>query len=306
MDFHHATNHHRSQWLEELDQAVSSTDELTIWRLMDETPAREPAQTDLARLVTRRAYSAGGKNTFCEIFLMPVLLQGSDIVKNRLIWSSIRKTVRDALAVWFADEGKLTLFDDIAPLDWVSTWRPTVFRTHLDQLVPGFGQQKVRFEMTEIDLPNSAPRLGFVVIGRTTLKEWRDLPGAKVHLDTRLKDIVKYCLQTHTSSQSHHQTMTPIVLTPERMQFAITDGVCLWLSKLHEMIGIEGWTILPSLTARDVVKITLKLKSREVALTQFTLRLYQIGNLGLNDVLTVLQQTAPMFDQPLDLNEKPN
>ena len=107
MDFHHATNHHRSQWLEELDQAVSSTDELTIWRLMDETPAREPAQTDLARLVTRRAYSAGGKNTFCEIFLMPVLLQGSDIVKNRLIWSSIRKTVRDALAVWFADEGKL-------------------------------------------------------------------------------------------------------------------------------------------------------------------------------------------------------
>ena len=88
----------------------------------------------------------------------------------------------------------------------------------------------------------------------------------------------------------------PIVLTPERIPFAIADGVSLWLNKLHESVGIEGWTVMPSGVASDVVKITLRLESDEVALTQFSLRLHQIGNQGLHDVLSMLQHLAPMFE----------
>ena len=60
---------------------------------------------------------------------------------------------------------------------------------------------------------------------------------------------------------------------------------------------------MPSLATRDVVKVTLKLRSKQVELTQFTLRLHQIGTQGLSDVLSMLQQIAPMLDMPVDMVE---
>ena len=303
MDITQSTSKNKKAWLEQLDKAVSDTDKPTIWRLMDEANGAHHAHEALASMVSRRAYAVRGMNVFCEIFLMPVLMQGSDLINNSAAWMSMRNPVHDALGVWFNDDGRITLFDDIIPLDWVTCWRPTVLRAHLDSLVPAMGRTKVRFDTAEIALPATAPKLGFVIIGRSTSRGWRPLPEAKVLLDNRLKDVVKYCVQIHSAAQSVAQSFTPIVLTPERIQYSITDGVCLWLSKLHEVVGIQAWTVMPSLSARDVVKFTLKLNSRQVENTQFILRMHQIGEQGLSDVLTILQQVAPMFDKPLDLRK---
>jgi hypothetical protein len=158
--------------------------------------------------------------------------------------------------------------------------------------------------MTEqVSLPDEAPRLGFVVIGRSTQKGWRELPSANGLMDKRLKDVVKYCLQIQAPTPPSFMAPAPIVLVPERIQFSITDGISLWLNKLNETVGIEGWMVMPSLAARDVVKVTLKLRSKQVELTQFTLRLHQIGTQGLSDVLSMLQQIAPMLDVPVDMVE---
>jgi len=301
MDLTQTVSKQQKTWLEQLDKAVSSTDEPAIWRLMDEAQGACNAHEALATMVSRRAYVVHHQNVFCELFLMPVLLQGGDLLNDRAAWMSIRNPVRDALGVWFNDDGRITLFDDVIPLDWVTCWRPTVWRAHLDHLIPAMGQVKVRFDTAEILLPAAAPRLGFVIIGRRTAKGWRSLPDTKVLMDNRLKDVVRYCLHIHTKSQNASQSVAPIVLTPERIHYSITDGVCLWLTKLHEAVGIEGWTVMPSLTTRDVVKFTLKLHSRQVSHTQFVLRMHQIGEQGLNDVLTILQHVAPMLDGPQDL-----
>lgn len=291
-------------WLDQLDEAVSNVDEQAIWRLMDQQSSSEAAHEALTSMVSRLAYVHQDKNTYCELFMMPVVtMQGCNVIDNQAVWKGVRNQVREALGSWFNDDGRTTLFDDIAPMDWITTWSPGVLRAHLERLIPGSGRIKATFPTSQIALPDEAPRLGFVVIGRTTHKGWRELPTANGLMDKRLKDVVKFCLQIQAPTPSSYMAPAPIVLTPERVQFAIADGVALWLNKLHESVGIEGWTVMPSLTARDVVKVTLKLRSQQVELTQFTLRLHQIGTQGLSDVLGILKHMAPMFDTPSDMGE---
>ena len=294
----------QKSWIDQLDEAVSNTDEPAIWRLMDEQSTNDAAHEALTSMVSRLAYAHQDRAVFCELFMMPVItMQGCNVINNTHVWKGVRNQVREALGSWFNDDGRTTLFDDIAPMDWVTTWRPGVLRAHLERLIPSTGKVRASFETEQIALPDGAPRLGFVVIGRSTHKGWRELPGSNGLMDKRLKDVVKYCLQIQGETPSRFIAPAPIVLVPERIQFAITDGISLWLSKLNETVGIEGWTVIPSLTARDVVKVTMKLRSEQVELTQFTLRLHQIGTQGLSDVLSMLHQIAPMFDVPMDMLE---
>ena len=291
-------------WIDRLDEAVSNTDEPAIWRLMDEQGSNESAHEALTSLVSRLAYAHHERTVFCELFMLPVVtMQGCHVIDNAQVWKGVRNQVREALGSWFNDDGRTTLFDDIAPMDWVTTWRPGVLRAHLERLIPGCGKVRSTFTTEQVSLPDEAPRLGFVVVGRSTHKGWRDLPSSNALMDKRLKEVIKYCLQIQASTSSSHMEAAPIVLAPERIQFAITDGISLWLSKLNEAVGIEGWTVMPSLATRDVVKVTLKLRNKQVALTQFTLRLHQIGTQGLSDILSMLQQIAPMFDVPADMRE---
>lgn len=291
-------------WIDQLDEAVSNTDESAIWRLMDEQSSNESAHEVLTSMVSRQAYVYQERPVFCELFMMPVItMQGCDVINNPQVWKGVRNQVREALGSWFNDDGRTTLFDDITPMDWVTTWRPGVLRAHLERLMPGSSKVRASFTTEQISLPDMAPRLGFVVIGRSTHRAWRDLPASNGLMDKRLKDVVKYCLQIQAQTPSSYMAPAPIVLLPERIQFAVTDGVALWLNKLNETVGIEGWTVMPSLTARDVVKVTLKLRNEQVELTQFTLRLHQIGTQGLSDVMSMLQQIAPMFDVPVDMLE---
>jgi hypothetical protein len=221
-----------------------------------------------------------------------------NVIGNQSAWAGVRNQVRDSIGSWFNDAARMTLFDDIAPMDWVTTWPPGVLRAHLERLSPYARKTKVVFETQDIALPPSAPRLGFIVIGRSTEKGWRDLPTANSLMDQRFKEIVKYCFQIQAPSAPGQMAPVPTVLTPERVQFAVTDGISLWLSKLHEAVGIVGWTVMPSLKVRDVVKITLQLQDSSVPYTQFTIRLHQIGSQGLHDVLSILEYLAPLLDAP--------
>jgi hypothetical protein len=294
----------QKSWIDQLDEAVSNTDEPAIWRLMDEQSSNDSAHEALTSMVSRLAYAHQERTVFCELFMLPVItLQGCNVINDTQVWKGVRNQVREALGNWFNDDGRTTLFDDIAPMDWVTTWRPGVLRAHLERLIPGIGKVRASFTTEQVLLPDEAPRLGFVVIGRSTHKGWRELPSSNGSMDKRLKDVVKYCLQIQAPSPSSFMAPAPIVLVPERIQFAITDGISLWLSKLNETVGIAGWTVMPSLATRDVVKVTLKLRSKQVELTQFTLRLHQIGTQGLSDVLSMLQQIAPMLDMPVDMVE---
>jgi hypothetical protein len=269
---------------------------------MGERVADEEAQESLANMLTRLTYQSDSGPMFCELFMMPVVTSADcGVIGNSEAWLGVRDQFSQTLGSWFVGGGKTSLFDGIYSLDWITAWTPKVLRSHLARLTPGGEKEKIRFVMEDINLPSNAPRLGFIAIGRSTNKGWRELPGANDSVDGRLKDIVKYCLQMQGSDGESESA--PLVLTPDRLPYAITDGISLWLHQLHAIVGIDGWTVAPSSVAIDVVKVTLKLNCAEVPLTQFLLKLHQIGPQGIQDVLTVLGLMAPMLDKPADMSD---
>lgn len=294
-----------TNWMTELDQALSHTDESAIWRIMDAQAQNEEAHEALANMVSRLAYEYKGVPVFSEIFMMPVLAEpGASIMGVDAAWKTAGDRIRESLGEWFNKGYRTTIFDGIQPMDWVTTWTPAVLRNHLTTMIPGSGPTRPEFETETVELPADAPRLGFVMIGLSRNRAWPELPEANTLRDNRFKDIVRYSLQLSAPVPSGYRVATPTVLTPERVQYAITDGVCLWLNRLNETVGITGWMVAPSRTTRDVVKVTLKLSSNEVEYTQFTLRLHQIGMQGLNEVVIMLSSFAQSLDIPFDVKEE--
>ncbi len=288
-------------WLKMLGEAVTNVDEHSIFRILDEQGHKEEAQEALTNMVGRMAYRHDAKNVFSEIFMMPVITSpGCNAIGHESLWKSIRKEIRYSVGTWFELPGTTTIFDNIVPMDQVTTWQPSVLRAHLQRLIPGAGKTHATFPLVQLDLPPDAPRLGFVVIGRSVTSRWPELPAANAAMDKRLKEVVKFCLQYETKESPVNGYSEPIVLTPERIQFAISDGIAVWLQKMSELVGIDGWVIAPSIHSRDVVKVTLKLKSQSVTYTQFTLKLHQIGLSGMADIFRVLKDIAPMLDAPVD------
>ena len=129
----------------------------------------------------------------------------------------------------------------------------------------------------------------------TSERGWPRMPEVDTLRDTRFKSVVSYALQGGPGSPQS------TVLPPDRLQYAVADGLALWLHELHQAVPITGWTAAPITASPDVVKVTLALESESVPLTQFTMRKHQIGLEGVEGVLSMLQSLAPILDAPMDL-----
>lgn len=284
-------------WTTDLEQAVVSVDEGAIWSLMEAQATNDEAHNLLAEKVSRMAFVKNGVNAFCELFMMPVIVPASlKVFDSTEPWKASREQIKKSLEAWFPQKARFTVFSNLVPMDWVTTWTPAVLRAHLQQLIPGFEKTPVTFQTSQIQLPETAPRLGFVVVGLTSLRGWPELGAVDALADRRLKETVKFTLQLAAGNHLGLDAPAPTVYTPERVQYSVTDGICQWLIQLNEATGIEGWTVIPSVVSRDIVKISLKLGDETTAYSQFTVRLHQIGAQGLQDILVVLKSLAPMLD----------
>lgn len=291
-------------WMQDLERAVVTVDEGAIWTLMDAQASNEEAHNLLAERVSRMAFNKNGVNAYCELFMMPVIVPASlKVFETTEPWKASREQIKKSLEAWFPQKARFTVFSNLVPMDWVTTWTPAVLRAHLQQLIPGYQKAPVTFQTAQIQLPESAPRLGFVVIGLTSLRSWPELGAVDALADRRLKETVKFTLQLAAGNHLGADAPAPTVYTPERVQFAVTDGICQWLLQLHEATGISGWTVMPSLASRDVVKISLQLNDEKTFYSQFTVRLHQIGTQGLQDILVVLKSLAPMLDSFAAVND---
>lgn len=284
-----------ANWQVELDEAIRRNDDAGMWDVVARQADQEEAQGAMATLVSRLAYRISGRPRFSEIFLLPVIQQaGSDLIGNEANWKAASFAVGEALDRWMPAQTFKTVFNGIRPFDWVGTWRPAVLRSHLYRTMPGNDQTKVNTLTEEVLYPDEAPRLGFLCMVLSSDRSWPALPSSSTVADKRLKDVVSYAL--------HHDehASPPIVLTPDRVQFAMTDGVCLWLSELDRVCKVRGWSVTPISSTADVIKVTLRLDSQQVPLTQFTIRKHQIGLRGVDDIMHVLASLAPIMDNAHD------
>lgn len=289
-----------TEWLTHLNDAIQAGDDQSLWRLLAQYGDQAEAHHKLATQIARLAYKVSGKPRFSEMFLVPVIDAPSGrVVDNEGAWKHASYCIGEAIDSWLPPKVRKTVFAGIRPYDWVGTWRPAILRSHLHSTVPGGVVKQATFLTKTIALPDAAPRLGFICMVLTDERGWPQLPAADTLRDNRFKTVVGMALQPGERADC------PAVLAPDRMQFAVADGLCLWLHMLHQAVPITGWTVMPLAASPDVVKVTLALDCDSVRYSQFTLRKHQIGLDGVESVLTMLQSMAPTIDAPMDTPEQP-
>ena len=286
--------HHKEdpRWKEDLSSAVEQSDEMKIWEIMQWQIHNPQAADALAELVGRLEYESSNTRIFSEIFLLPIIQNaGENIVHNKPVWKASSEAIGAAVRQWFPNDHVTTLFPT-APNDWIANWTPNVTRWFLFTMKLGGKSDPVSFPAWEIELPESAPKLGFMVIVCSRQRGWPITPNLDSSSDSRLKTIVRCALQMAEGSPG----CQPIVLSPQRIAPAVTDGIIQWLVQLHEVTAITGFVVGHSTEPTDVVQITLRLDSEDVPLTRFNLRMHQIGMTGLHEILAVLQSVAPNLE----------
>lgn len=285
-----------AQWQTELSQAISLDDDSSVWRLLDQHHDPVEAHHSLATQVARLAYRIADRTRFSELFLVPVIEPSHGaVLQNSELWRQADHCLGEALDAWLPPKTPKTVFAGVRPYDWIGTWRPAVLRSHLRSAVPGSAHPKLTFLTEHIDCPKEAPRLGFICMVLTSATGWPQLPEVNSLRDNRFKLVAGHAMRAHEHS------MAPTVLTPDRVQYAVADGLCLWLHLLNEAVPLKGWSASPIASTPDVVRITLQLESTDVPWTQFTIRKHQIGLQGLDAVLQMLTALAPCLDSPMDL-----
>jgi hypothetical protein len=285
-------------WLLELDQAITHGDEARLWHAMANLPDQDAATRELADKMPRLAYQQRGKVRLCELFMVPVLTGGDapELFADQRTWKEAANCIMDAVGSWFGrTKSSLTMFPLIRPYDWLGTWKPHVLRSHLIAAMPGHrAAAKTEFLTQAIELPVAAPRLGFITFVATTTGGWVRLPEPDALVDERFKLVVSSIL--HRSPDVN----APTVLTPERVQFAVADGLCLWLDRLHQGVGITAWTVALHESSPDILRVSLELDDVSLRYTQFLARKHQVGVDGLEQLFSKLAQIAPMLDKPMD------
>lgn len=285
-----------TQWLLELNDAIQSGDDGLLWQLIDSHEDKSEAHHRVAQQVSRLVYRVGGEHRFSELFAVPVLEQpGTKLLNESRVWKQADICINEALQSWLPARTRKTVFAGVQPYDWIGSWQPGVLRCHLQSSVPG-RNIKVSFVTENIECPQAAPRLGFIFMVVTNSAGWLRTPEANTMRDNRFKSVVSYALQPPEPGAE-----PPIVLAPDRLQYAVTDGLGLWLHQMHEAVDITGWMAAPSAASPDVVKITLAFDDEAVPFTQFTVRKHQIGLEGLEEILQLLHQLAPTLDHPMDI-----
>lgn len=285
-----------TQWLTDLHQAIQAGNDLDLWRVLEQHRDPVEAHHKLATQIARLAYKVQDRPRFSEMFLVPVIESaGTKLLEEETVWRQADHCVGEALDSWLPERTRKTVFAGIRPYDWIGTWRPSVLRCHLHSTVPGGLNKKVSFLTETIDCPEDTPRLGFICMVLTSERGWPQLPATDTVRDNRFKSVVAYALQPNAKA------VPPTVLAPDRLQFAVTDGLCLWLHLLNEAVPITGWSAAPLAASPDVVKVTLAFEHDVTPFSQFTIRKHQIGLEGVRSVLTMLQAIAPSFDSPMDM-----
>lgn len=286
-----------NNWNDQLDDAIRNNDMTTMWNLVDSHVDQAEANRLLVDRIPRVAYQLNNRTYFNEMFLMPVVVHGgSDAIENPDCWRQAYHCIDDVLTTWLPKNTFKMVFHGLRSYDHVGTWQPAVIRRHLQRAIPMESGGKISYSFERIQLPEKAPRLGFASMVLTTKTGWPELPEANTLRDVRLQKVISYAL--HNTAESG--IAAPVVLPPDRFKFALSDGFGLWLDQLYQFSRILGWGVSLRPHSADVVLVTLRLDD-ECEWTQFAIRKHQLGNDGLNDVISLLQAMAPNIEHPNDM-----
>ena len=271
----------------EVMTALESGDDERIWDALRRFPDEDQLLRVIAEEAPRMAVRVGSGPRFSAMLLVPVIenIAGS-VIGNHDAWKGAEQCFSDALRAWQGPRGTHTVFRGVFPYEWIAAWEPSAFRQHLLATAPGASHRSLTFHPESLTLPAGAPRLGFVVAVVGNRRAWPQLPTPDTLRDARFREVAAYAL----SMTAAHCTAN--VLPPDQVSAALADGLCLWLSMLHEAAGIAAWDMSPCAASHDAVKVSLALGSQDQPTVQFNVRKHQLAPVGIDCVASVLTSLA--------------
>lgn len=284
-------------WVRRLALAVESEDQPAIWGLMNQHLGNEIAHQLLADEVSRATADTPKGTEVTELYLVPVVApSNSGVLGSSEVWTYANPTLQALISDWFGAGHRIKMLDRVFPMEWIAAWDPADLRRVLGLATKTSPGPLPVSSHSQIPLPVAAPRLGFIAMTVSALGRW-PCPPPESRNDVRFADIARHTLCMASESTGLTPAHLPAVLTPDRMQYAFTDGACLWVRMLHEQIGIVGWHIQPTTVKQDAVNIVVHVAHELMPVTYITLRLHQIGAAGFQDIVAQLWMCAPNLEQ---------
>jgi hypothetical protein len=281
-------------WNTQLDQVIQSNDLGNLWPLVDSHIDEDEAHRQMVNRIARLAYQVRRRTYFAEMFAMPVIVPGgSDVLENQEGWKQASDCIEDTLVQWLPKDVHPMMFQGLRTYDHIGAWQPTVIRQHLLRAVPGHRPVKLRYQVQALELPQEAPRLAFITMLLTSKTGWPRCQRLDPVADMRLRQICAFALHYGRTVPA------PMVLPPDRFQFAVRDGLLLWLQHLHQNQHITGWHFHLYPKSPDVVGISFKL-AEHAPCSEFTIRQHMLGKQGLGEIFRGLKALAPCLEQPMD------
>lgn len=267
--------------------ALEDADDERLWRVVRELPDEDAVLQLVAEEAPRLSHRQRAGAWFSELLLVPVIERTvGQVIANRASWNEGEQCFSDAVRAWTVGLEEYTIFRGISPYEWVAAWEPSMPRQHLLAALPGSTPRFLTFKPGNLVLPDGSPRLGFVAVALRNRRRWPQLPTPDTLRDARFRQVAAQAF-CRTAVQDVE------VLPPDQVSAALADGLCLWLSVLHEVDQITGWDMTPSTAWKDAVKVSLVLGREGAAPVQFHLRKHQVAPVGVDCVAALLGALAP-------------
>lgn len=267
--------------------ALEDADDERLWRLVRELPDEDAVLQLVAEEAPRLSYRQRAGAWFSELLLVPVIERTvGQVIANRASWNAGEQCFSDAVRAWTGGLEEYTIFRGVSPYEWVAAWEPSMLRQHLLAALPGLTPRSLTFKPEKLVLPDGSPRLGFVAVALRNRRRWQQLPVPDTLRDARFRQVAAQAF-CRTAAQDVE------VLPPDQVSAALADGLCLWLSMLHEVDQITGWDMTPSTAWKDAVNVNLVLGREGAGPVQFHLRKHQVAPVGVDCVAALLGALAP-------------
>lgn len=276
----------------EVMNALEQGDDERLWKELCRSPDEDQLLRFIAEEAPRMALRVGSGSRFSEMLLVPVIESISGLViGNRESWKGAEQCLSDALRAWQGPRGTHTLFRGVVSYEWIAAWEPSAFRQHLLAAAPGGRHRSLTFHPEKLNLPDGAPRLGFLVAVAGDRKAWPQLPTPNTLSDARFREVAAQALSMTADGRAAD------VLPPDQVSAALADGLCLWLTRLHDAVRITAWDMSPCAARHDAVKVILSLAEQPVAV-EFNVRKHQVAPVGIDCIASVLTSLAPRAPAP--------
>lgn len=275
----------------EIEMALANGDIDRMWKLADSGLHPKDFFDTIKTLVfnistqSRKGRSVvANQNT--TMFMWPVLYTtgASDALKNAVSndkGTSFLDTV-NSLSKWMSYQVEVGMVK--TPLDYslIASLCPVEIRQLLHAVT--WRQEAVLTAGEGCRLPSDAPQLAFYVGAMTKRNSWPSLPDTSVFstldVSTRLCSTLRYLL----CSKEESVARSIAVGVPEVADDALTSGLRMWLTALHEKFQFGQWDAQQH--GHDQVDLWIELQNCEETNICIPLRSYQIGIAGIEQLIS--------------------